>query len=121
MKKTNLIISLLKGTLVAVGFTVIGVAALALFAKDAEGSSLKIFALAIKIISIVLGVVVSAMKIRKRGAVVGASVACAYWILSLLLSILVEPLSLSVKMAGDLLLSCIMGGLAGILTVNALK
>ena len=45
----NNIISLLKGILTAVGVTVIGIAALALFTKDTEGSFLNTISLIIKI------------------------------------------------------------------------
>ena len=121
MKKTNLIYSLLRGIFFAVGFTVIGVALLALLAKDTEGDFLKIITLAVKVISIILGVITASIKIRKRGAMIGGIVAFIYWIVCVLLSMLVEPLSITLKMFGDLLFTCLMGCLAGILTVNALK
>ncbi len=121
MKKTNTLFSLLKGILTAVGVTVIGIAALALFAKDTEGSFLNTISLVIKITSIISGTIVSAIKIRKRGAVTGVITAVVYWLVCLLLSLIVEPLQLSFKILIDLFFACLIGIFAGILTVNALK
>lgn len=121
MKKVNNVISLLKGILTAVGVTVIGIAALALFAKDTEGNFLNTISLIIKIVSIISGTVISAIKIRKGGAVTGVITAVAYWIICLLLSLIAEPLYFSFKMLIDLLFTCLIGVFAGILTVNALK
>ncbi len=121
MKKTNLIIEFLKGVAVALGITVIGIAAVALFAKDTESSFISIASVAVKILSIVAGTVVCGIKIRKRGALVGIITAAVYWLMCIALSLFVEPLQFSINMLVDLLFSLLIGAFAGILTVNALK
>lgn len=121
MKKTKFFLDLLKGVAVAVGITLIGIAAMALFAKNTESDFLSIISIVIKIISIVVGTVVFGRKIRKRGAVLGIIIAFVYWLACLVLSLIAEPIQFSFSMLADLLFSLLIGAFAGILTVNALK
>lgn len=121
MKKTNLIFDLMKGAAVALGITIIGVAAVALFAKDTEGGFLSIASVIIKILSIVAGTVICGIKIRKRGALVGVLTASVYWIVCIALSLIIEPIQFSLNILTDLLFSLLIGAFAGILTVNTLK
>ena len=121
MKKLNIVLSLLKGILLAVIITIIGIGALALFVKDTEGSFVSAISLVIKILSIVAGTILSSVKIRKKGAVTGVATAGAYWIICLLLTLITEPFDFSLKLAVDLLFNVLIGAFAGILTVNALK
>lgn len=121
MKKTNLFLDLLKGIAVAIGITVIGVAAIALFAKDTESGFLSIASVIIKILSIVAGTFVCGMKIRKKGALVGILTASVYWIVCIALALVIEPKQFSFNVLVDLLFSLLVGAFAGILTVNTLK
>lgn len=121
MKKRNIIFELLKGVLFATAITVIGVAALALFAKDTASDFISIISVVIKIISIVIGTVASSLKIRKRGAVIGMTVSCLYWMVCTLLSLLLSPIIFSFKLLLDFLFTVLIGAFSGILTVNTLK
>lgn len=117
----NIVIEFLKGILFATGVTVIGVAILALIAKDTDGGLVSGISLAIKFLSIGAGTVFVALKIRRNGAVVGIVTSVLYWVICILLSLLVSPLQISLKMGLDLLLTAFAGAIVGIITVNAIK
>ncbi len=121
MKRINAVFTFLKGILLAAGITVIGVAVLALVAKDTEGGFISGISLAIKLISISAGTLFVALKMRKRGAVLGGVVSICYWLICVLLSLLISPLQLSIKMGIDLLFTALAGTIVGIITVNAIK
>ena len=121
MKKSNLILELLKGAAISFGITVIGVAGIALLAKDMESSFLSVASVVIKILSIVIGTLVCGRKIRKRGAIVGILTATVYWSLCIVLSFVVNPEQISLNILADLLFSLLVGVFAGILTVNTIK
>lgn len=121
VKRINVLLTFLKGVLFATGVTIIGVAILALVAKDTEGGLISGISIAIKLISIGAGTVPVALKIRRKGAIVGAVTSACYWIICILLSLLISPIQLSLKMGIDLLLTALSGAIVGIITVNAIK
>ena len=71
MKKVNYLIQILKGILIAVTVTLIGIALIALLVKDTDAGSKLISGLSVgvKIISIVLGTVLAGIKIKKKGTI----------------------------------------------------
>ena len=123
MKKVNYLIQILKGILIAVTVTLIGIALIALLVKDTDAGSKLISGLSIgvKIISIVLGTVLAGVKIKKKGALLGFFVALPYWIICFVLSSLSSPPEFTLSTALDLLLTCFTGIFSGILTVNVTK
>ncbi len=122
MKKMNYLVNVLKGILVAVGITVIGIALLALFAKGgAEDTTVSVISFIVKILSVIAGTVISASKIMRRGAATGAVVGLTYWLVCLALSVLLGTPAFSFEMFGDIAFTVMIGAFAGILTVNVLK
>lgn len=123
MKKVNYLLQILKGLTVAVIVTVIGVAVLALFVKDLDADSNLVSGLsvAVKVVSIALGTILAAIKIRKKGALIGAFVAIPYWAVCFLLSIIGSTPVFSFGLLIDLALTVLTGVFSGILTVNTLK
>ncbi len=123
MKKINYLLQILKGTLIAVLVTVIGVSALALLVKDAEAGSKLIsgLSIAIKVVSIALGTILCAIKLRKKGALIGTLVATPYWVICFLLSLIGTTPVFSFGILIDLALTVLTGVFSGILTVNTLK
>lgn len=123
MKKVNYLLQILKGLTVAVIVTVIGVAVLALFVKDLDADSNLVSGLsvAVKVVSIALGTILAAIKIRKKGALIGAFVAIPYWAVCFLLSIIGSTPVFSFGLLIDLVLTVLTGVFSGILTVNTLK
>ena len=123
MKKVNYLLQILKGLAAAVIVTVIGVAVLALFVKDLDADSNLVSGLsvAVKVVSIALGTILAAIKIRKKGALIGAFVAIPYWAVCFLLSIIGSTPVFSFGLLIDLALTVLTGVFSGILTVNTLK
>ncbi|MBR2860619.1 MAG: TIGR04086 family membrane protein [Clostridia bacterium] len=123
MKKNRSLFALISGVLLSVGITVAAVALLALFAKDvnSSGTLISALAIAIKVISIVAGVIFASVKIRSKGWLVGLIIGAVYWCICLGLSSFNGGEAFSLNMLLDALLTCAIGVFAGILTVNALK
>ena len=123
MKKVNYLLQILKGILISVGVTILGIALIALLVKDADAGSSLISGLSIgvKIVSIILGTVLVGIKIKKKGALTGAFIALPYWIICFMLSSLSTPLVFAFTNIIDLLLTVLTGVFCGILTVNAIK
>ncbi len=123
MKKVNYLLQILKGVLIAVIVTMVGIALIALLVKDtdAKGKLISGLSIGVKIISIVLGTVLSGIKIKKKGALLGLFVALPYWIICFLLSSLSSAPVFTLATLIDLLLTCFTGVFSGILTVNAIK
>ena len=123
MRKDMRFFDFIKGALLSIFITVLGVAALALFVKDVNSpdNTVSIISVVIKVISIVAGVIFASVKIRKKGWATGATIAGIYWLACLGLSALNGGIAFSLGMILDFLLTCAIGVVSGILTVNALK
>ena len=123
MKKVNYLLQILKGVLISVLVTVLGIALIALLVKDADAGSSLISGLSIgvKVLSIVLGTVLAGIKIKKKGALTGILIALPYWIICFVLSSIDSAPVFALANAVDLLLTVLTGIFSGILTVNAIK
>lgn len=123
MKKVNYLLQILKGVLISVGVTVLGIALIALLVKDADAGSSLISGLSIgvKIVSIILGTVLAGIKIKKKGALTGLFIALPYWLICFALSSITAPPVFALANVIDLLLTALTGVFSGILTVNAIK
>ncbi|MBE7091793.1 MAG: TIGR04086 family membrane protein [Clostridiales bacterium] len=123
MKKVNYLLQILKGVLISVGVTILGIALIALLVKDADAGSNLVsgLSIAVKIVSIALGTVLSAIKIKRKGAILGALIATPYWIICFLLSLLSATPVFSLGIIIDFVLTVLTGVFSGILTVNTLK
>lgn len=123
MKKVNYLLQILKGILISVGATILGIAIIALLVKDADAGSSLISGLSIgvKIFSIILGTVLAGIKIKKKGALTGIFIALPYWIICFALSSITQAPVFTLATVIDLLLTVLTGVFSGILTVNAIK
>ncbi len=123
MKKVNYLLQILKGVLISVLVTVLGIALIALLVKDADAGSSLISGLSIgvKIVSIILGTVLAGIKIKKKGALTGLFIALPYWIICFALSSITQTPVFTLATVIDLLLTALTGVFSGILTVNAIK
>lgn len=123
MKKVNYLLQILKGILISVGATILGIAIIALLVKDADAGSSLISGLSIgvKIVSIILGTVLAGIKIKKKGALTGIFIALPYWIICFALSSITQAPVFTLATVIDLLLTVLTGVFSGILTVNAIK
>ena len=123
MKKVNYLLQILKGILISVGVTILGIAIIALLVKDLDAGSSLISGLSIgvKIVSIILGTVLVGIKIKKKGALTGIFIALPYWIICFALSSITQAPVFTLATVIDLLLTVLTGVFSGILTVNAIK
>lgn len=123
MKKVNYLLQILKGVLISVGVTILGIAIIALLVKDADAGNSLISGLSIgvKIVSIILGTVLAGIKIKKKGALTGIFIALPYWIICFVLSSITAPPVFTLATVIDLVLTVLTGVFSGILTVNAIK
>ena len=124
MKRQHWTVSVLIGALISLILTVIGTALLALFAKDVqtENTVVSIIAVAVKLISIALGVWFACRKIRKKGLLVGIGVGAVYWVLTTAFSYAVgNGFAFSLNTLFDVMLTLAIGLFSGILFVNTLK
>ena len=123
MKKVNYLLQILKGILISVGATILGIAIIALLVKDLDAGSSLISGLSIgvKIVSIILGTVLAGIKIKKKGALTGIFIALPYWIICFALSSITQAPVFTLATVIDLLLTVLTGVFSGILTVNAIK
>ena len=123
MKKVNYLLQILKGILISVGATILGIAIIALLVKDLDAGSSLISGLSVgvKIVSIILGTVLVGIKIKKKGALTGIFIALPYWIICFALSSITQAPVFTLATVIDLLLTVLTGVFSGILTVNAIK
>ena len=124
LKNKNVIFQILKGILVAVCFSLIGILLFALSLRffDMSDLGIKIFNQIIKTLSILSGCFVCLKADRKNGLVKGILISVLYTIVSFFLfSILNGEFSFSVSILFDLLFSFVVGAISGILCVNIFK
>ena len=118
--KKNSFLNYLKGALTAVSATLIMILLFAVIVRFFNVSDSWIFPInqVIKVISIILGLVVM-LKDNSKGFLKGLILGLIYFVLSFLIfSILQGKFSISIKNLYDLILTTLMGGLAGIIIVN---
>lgn len=121
--KKNSFLNYLKGALTAVSATLIMILLFAVIVRFFNVSDSWIFPInqVIKVISIILGLVVM-LKDNSKGFLKGLILGLIYFVLSFLIfSILQGKFSISIKNLYDLILTTLMGGLAGIIIVNIKK
>ena len=121
--KKNSFLNYLKGALTAVSATLIMILLFAVIVRFFNVSDSWIFPInqVIKVISIILGLVVM-LKDNSKGFLKGLILGLIYFVLSFLIfSILQGKFSISIKNLYDLVLTTLMGGLAGIIIVNIKK
>ena len=121
--KKNSFLNYLKGALTAVSATLIMILLFAVIVRFFNVSDSWIFPInqVIKVISIILGLVVM-LKDNSKGFLKGLILGLIYFVLSFLIfSILQGKFSISIKNLYDLILTTLMGGLAGIIIVNINK
>ncbi len=124
LKNKNVIFQILKGILVAVCFSLIGILLFALSLRffDMSDLGIKIVNQIIKTLSILSGCFVCLKADRKNGLVKGILISVLYTIVSFFLfSILNGEFSFSVSILFDLLFSFVVGAISGILCVNIFK
>ena len=124
LKNKNVIFQILKGILVAVCFSLIGILLFALSLRffDMSDLGIKIVNQIIKTLSILSGCFVCLKADRKNGIVKGILISVLYTIVSFFLfSILNGEFSFSVSILFDLLFSFVVGAISGILCVNIFK
>ncbi|MGN0961858.1 MAG: TIGR04086 family membrane protein [Christensenellales bacterium] len=123
-ERKSVILSILNGTIVAISVTLVLILLFALLIRFCNISDNWIFPInqVIKIISMFVGGVVFLRKHNKKGFLKGLILGFAYYILSyIIFSILQGGFSLSISNLYDLILTVLMGGLIGIIVVNAIK
>ena len=121
--KKNSFLNYLKGALTAVSATLIMILLFAVIVRFFNVSDSWIFPInqVIKVISLILGLVVM-LKDNSKGFLKGLILGLIYFVLSFLIfSILQGKFSISIKNLYDLILTTLMGGLAGIIIVNIKK
>jgi len=123
MKKKT-VLSLLKGITVAFLITVLGIALIALLAKNdgTDGGVITLLLIILKIVSIAVGTFISLKGIRKSGAVVGGTLATVYRILCFALSALTVDKNVFVfSSLTELFFSAVIGIIAGAILINTVK
>ncbi len=122
-KKTS-VLGVLKGVLVAVCVSIVGVLAFAIVYKFVQvgDTTIKIVNQVIKVLSVVLGVNVALKSDRSKGAVKGLFVGVIYSIVSYaVFGLLSSTFSFSLSILFDVLFAGIIGLIAGIFLVNLKK
>lgn len=124
LKNKNNIFQVLKGVLISVCFSLVGILIFALSLRFFEISDLgiKIVNQIIKTISILLGCFICLKGNNNSGLVKGIIIAVLYTIVSFFLfSILNGKFSFNVNIVYDLFFSVIVGSICGIICVNIFK
>jgi len=114
-------LQVLKGVLIALSVSLIGILLFALILKfcNLNDSSIKVINQIIKIVSILLGVMFCLKKDKSKGLIKGAVLGAFYTLASyFLFSILVASFSFSASIIYDLIFSSIVGLICGVIFVN---
>jgi len=122
--KNNLFLNILKGTLVAVSFTLILILIFALLIRFFNISDSWIFPVnqVIKVISLFAGVIASIKMSYEKGFIKGILLGISYYLLSyIIFSILQGTISFEMSNIYDFILTTMMSGLIGIIVVNIKK
>ena len=124
LDKKSGVLGVLKGVLVAVCVSIVGVLAFAIVYKFVQigDTTIKIVNQVIKVLSVVLGVNVALKSDRKKGAVKGILVGVIYSIVSYtVFGLLSSTFTFSLSVLFDALFAGIVGLIAGIFLVNLKK
>lgn len=123
-KKKNIAIALLSGVLVSVATTLVMILLFALlirFFSIPDGVIFPINQL-IKVISLFIGTLVFNKKIKKHGLKFGLMLGLLFFVVSyILFAILQGNISWTLANFFDLLLTSLMGGIVGLITVHLIK
>ncbi len=123
-KKNNLLVSILKGTLVSVSITLILILLFALIIRFFNIADSWIFPInqIIKVISLFIGINIMLNTNKEKGFLKGLLLGLAYFFISFVIfSILQFSFSFGLNNFFDLILTTLMGGLIGIILVNIKK
>ena len=124
LKNNNLILAVVKGSLIAVASSLVGILFFAFVIKlfGITDQFLRPVNQIIKAISILLGVFVSAKKYKQNGLILGAITGLIYTILAFVVfSALNGSFSADKTLLNDILFGGIMGAISGVIAVNVSK
>ena len=120
----NQFLSILSGTIVAVAITLVLILLFALIIRFFNVADSWIFPInqVIKVISLFVGTIVVLKKQKKSGFLNGLLISVLYFFLSyIIFSILQGNFAFNLSKIYDLLLTALMGGIIGIITINVVK
>lgn len=118
---SNLLLSVLKGSIIAVSFSLVFILIFALLIKlfNISDSVITPVNQVLKIISIFLGCLFALKKFPQRGLITGALIGIVYTIIAFLVfSALGRTFSLNLSLLNDIAFALIIGALCGIFLVN---
>ncbi|HAJ78070.1 MAG TPA: TIGR04086 family membrane protein [Clostridiales bacterium] len=124
LKNNNFVLAILKGSLIAVASSLIGILFFAFIIKlfGITDQFLRPVNQVIKGISILLGVFISAKKYKQNGLILGAVVGLVYTLLAFVVfSALNGSFNIDKTLLNDVLFGGIMGAICGIIAVNVNK
>ena len=124
LDKKASILGVLKGVLVAVCVSIVGVLAFALVYKFVQmgDTTIKIVNQIIKVVSVVLGVNVALKSDRSKGAIKGLLVGAIYSVVAYaVFGLLSATFTFSISILFDILFAGLVGLIAGIFLVNLKK
>ncbi len=124
LDKKASILGVLKGVLVAVCVSIVGVLAFALVYKFVQmgDTTIKIVNQIIKVVSVVLGVNVALKSDRSKGAIKGLLVGAIYSVVAYaVFGLLSATFTFSISILFDVLFAGLVGLIAGIFLVNLKK
>ena len=124
LKNNNFVLAILKGSLIAVASSLIGILFFAFIIKlfGITDQFLRPVNQVIKGISILLGVFISAKKYKQNGLILGAVVGLVYTLLAFVVfSTLNGSFNIDKTLLNDVLFGGIMGAICGIVAVNVNK
>ena len=120
-QKNNILLSTLKGSIVAVSLTLIMILVFAMLIRFFNINDNWIFPVnqVIKIVSLFFGICISIKQLKQNGFLQGVLVAITYFIINyFIFSILQGYFAITMSNIYDLLLTTIMGGIIGIIIIN---
>lgn len=122
--RKNTISQIVKGCLVALSVSVIGILVFAVVLRflSLNDLTIKIVNQIIKVLSVLLGVMISLKKDKTKGLIKGSIVGIIYTLSSyLLFSILVATFSFGLSIIYDMIFSGVVGLVSGVMFVNSKK
>lgn len=124
LTRKNLFSQILKGCLIALCISIIGILVFAFVLRfvTINDISIKIINQIIKVLSVLFGVMVCLKKDKSKGLVKGSIIGVVYTISSyLLFSLLVASFSFGFSIMYDIIFSGIVGLISGVIFVNSKK
>lgn len=119
-KKSNLL-KIINSTVISIALTLVFILIFAFIIRFSNLDEKWIFPInqVIKVISLFIGMLIAFKKYKNKGLISGIIVGFLYYILSFIIfSILQGSLVLSIKNLYDLLLTMVMSGIIGVISVN---